>query len=190
MSTFKGLITQTYLNERLPYGQTKGQYRNIASICGTSNEKSLLVDKTGNRRWWVFEVNGIDSAKEESQDGDLLGINHQGIYSQALHLLKEGYKYWEEADEEMKEYEKQFEADSSEEDIIEETISELYRLPEKGEKGEFVSKKTMQEECSKACHGQRITPQKLNSAMQRLGYREVREWSIRGYYVCRVPKEK
>ena len=85
LETIKRLTTMSHLPIRGVY-QTKTDERpRIASFAGTTNEKSFLTDKTGNRRFHVFRVSNIvDFTKN--------GVNYDQLWAQAKHLSDKGFE--------------------------------------------------------------------------------------------------
>ncbi|OWP74652.1 VapE domain-containing protein [Flavobacterium oreochromis] len=86
----KELITKTEVQLRKPYGKMLELLPRRASFVGSVNDGEFLMDMTGNRRFLCFEVSKIDNDSK---------INYRGIYSQAFHLCKTGFKYWFDGDE-------------------------------------------------------------------------------------------
>jgi len=82
---FKELITKSNIRERRAYGVFSEDYVRRASFSGSSNNKQLLNDTTGNRRFLIFEVTAVDFKAE---------INLDMVYSQALSLFKSGFQFW------------------------------------------------------------------------------------------------
>lgn len=82
---FKELITKVNIKERRAYGIFTEEYPRRASFIGSSNNKELLNDVTGNRRFLVVE------ATEFKKD---LKIDIDQVYAQGLNLFKNNYKYW------------------------------------------------------------------------------------------------
>jgi len=86
--------------------------RRYASFIATSNQKCLLTDPTGSRRFICIEVKGlIDTEKP---------IDYKQLYAQATHELHQGERCWFSADEEriMTEYNREFELLTAEEQLF------------------------------------------------------------------------
>jgi len=88
----KGLITQKTHDIRLPYGKTNTKIKRQSSFCGSGNQSAFLSDLTGNRRFLVFDIQGIDLTA-------LQKVNISDVWSEALHLYKAGFRYWLDQDE-------------------------------------------------------------------------------------------
>lgn len=56
-------------------------------ICGTTNSNQLLVDNSDERRFWVMEI-------DKKIDINWVANNREQLWSQAVHLFKEGYIWW------------------------------------------------------------------------------------------------
>lgn len=76
---------------RLPYATTESTWPRRTIYCATVNDSEFLVDKTGNSRWNVVEVNGIDL--------DQLRVLHAtgviaGAWKQAEAAIDEGQLWY------------------------------------------------------------------------------------------------
>ena len=82
----KHLFQKPATNIRRMYSETIATQRRYASFIGTTNSEEILRDPTGNRRYLCVYVTGkIDTDKK---------INHAQLYSQAIHLINNGVRYW------------------------------------------------------------------------------------------------
>lgn len=62
------------------------ELRRYASFIATSNQKDLLTDPTGSRRFICIEVLGtIDTNR---------AIDYEQLYAQAMYELDHGERYW------------------------------------------------------------------------------------------------
>lgn len=78
--------TKPTANLRKPYGTSVRELRRYASFIGTSNQKDLLTDPTGSRRFICIEVTDpIDTN---------VTIDYRQLYAQAMHLLYKNERYW------------------------------------------------------------------------------------------------
>lgn len=156
----KNLITLQTVKYRRPYDRSVKEYPHLCSFMGSVNRKEFLTDSTGSRRFLSFEVLNIDI-------DDAKKINMDNVYSQALHLLNEGFQYWFAPDEI-----KHIEANNStfKANTIEEELLLRYYSPPNGSNGsKFYTTtdiKTRLEENTK----QRISLHKLGEALIKLGY--------------------
>lgn len=86
----KELITKGTLRQRLPYGRNNTVLVRRASFVGSVNSGHFLSDTTGNRRFLCFEVLKIDNKHS---------IDMSKVFSQALHLISQGFKHWFDEEE-------------------------------------------------------------------------------------------
>jgi predicted P-loop ATPase len=64
-----------------------------ASFIGTSNQKDLLTDPSGSRRFICIEVTGnIDTTQP---------IDYEQLYAQAIHEIYHGERYWFDSEDEQ-----------------------------------------------------------------------------------------
>jgi len=92
ISALKSNMTLREVTVRRPYGRYTETLPRRASFCASANEVQVLGDLTGSRRWLCVEV----------QDVDYLSVTPElvrKVYSQALHLLESGFRYWFDRDE-------------------------------------------------------------------------------------------
>ena len=80
LNQVKAMTTALFIDERPAYGRNKVHLPHVASFCATGNNPLFLSDDTGNRRWLVFEVTGIDNPWSHP-------IDHDAVYAQAKALL-------------------------------------------------------------------------------------------------------
>ena len=92
LNKLKAMITTTHIDERASYGRHKEKRVRVAAYAASGNKTEFLTDLTGNRRWLPFHVASIDSPYEQS-------LPYDGMYAQALYLLKNGFNYWFSIDE-------------------------------------------------------------------------------------------
>jgi predicted P-loop ATPase/ribosomal protein L25 (general stress protein Ctc) len=73
VAKMKDLLSKQHFTLRAPYGRTNKDYRRVATLCGTSNETTLIYDHTGNRRIFPVElIAPIDWEVYNSVDKELL----------------------------------------------------------------------------------------------------------------------
>ncbi|MCD7926105.1 MAG: hypothetical protein LUI85_16040 [Bacteroides sp.] len=113
LNRFKSMITQNATNERAAYGRNMEYHPRCASFAGSTNLTEIVCDSTGLRRWLVEMVESIISPREYP-------FHYTGIYSQALSLLKNGFRYWFNNEEvrEINMDNEQFEMKTVEEEMI------------------------------------------------------------------------
>lgn len=69
---FKDLTSKHTFSLRAPYGSSNMDYRRLAVLCGTSNDREIINDPTGNTRILPVEVISIDQDAYNSVDKDEL----------------------------------------------------------------------------------------------------------------------
>lgn len=84
VNLLKMTLTQDRVIVRMPYAAYDSHMWRTASFCGSTNLSDFLVDETGNRRFLVHKIKGINL---KSYDVSLL-------YAQAYALYKSGFQYW------------------------------------------------------------------------------------------------
>ena len=128
MATLKNLMQLKKLNFRKSHRSYYSQLPRIASFIGTSNQKELLTDTTGSRRFICVEV------KEKI---DCTRPDYAQLYAQLKAELLAGERYWftSEEEQDIQKNNKMFYKHSPEEDVF----FRCFRLPEEGEEGILLS---------------------------------------------------
>lgn len=90
ISALKRIITQESVTERKVYDMQAEKYVRRASFIASTNNSQCLQDISGNRRFLVSVIKSIDYLSE---------VDYEGVYSQAIHLMNHGYRYWYEGEE-------------------------------------------------------------------------------------------
>jgi predicted P-loop ATPase len=85
LNELKEIITKKNIRLRRPYGRVNETLPRRASFTGSTNDKKILSDTTGSRRFLVFEAVRINY--QHSVDIDQ-------VLSQALGLYRIGTKFW------------------------------------------------------------------------------------------------
>ena len=128
MATLKNLMQLKKLTFRKSHRAYYSQLPRIASFIGTSNQKELLTDTTGSRRFLCVEVKGkIDCTLPD----------YAQLYAQLKTELLNGERYWFTSEEERKiqEHNHMFYKFSPEQDVF----FRCFRLPMEGEEGIQIS---------------------------------------------------
>ena len=125
----KHLLQKPVANLRKPYGSSIQEMRRYASFIGTSNQKDLLTDPSGSRRFICIEVTAPINTN--------VTINYHQLYAQAMEAITKGERYWfDDTDEAiLKESNREFEQISP----LEQLFHCHFRSPEEGETGEQLS---------------------------------------------------
>lgn len=82
----KHLLQKPAANLRKPYGNAISEVRRYASFIGTSNQKDLLTDPSGSRRFICIEVTAPIRTN--------VTINYKQLYAQAMDAIYHGERYW------------------------------------------------------------------------------------------------
>lgn len=90
----KHILQKPVVNLRKPYGNSVQELQRYASFIATSNQKDLLADPSGSRRFICIEVkDAIDTTRP---------IDYQQLYAQAMYEIYHGERYWfDEKDEDI-----------------------------------------------------------------------------------------
>ncbi|MEA5501455.1 VapE domain-containing protein, partial [Limnoraphis robusta Tam1] len=72
---------------RHPYGRSYTKNERRAILLGTTNSDDFLRDRTGNRRFWLIEV-------QKPADIEWLKEHRDQIWGAAVHLYQQGEKWW------------------------------------------------------------------------------------------------
>lgn len=89
LADLKRIITQELITERKVWEPQTLTYVRRASFAASTNNPRCLVDLE-NRRILLNSITSIDYHTP---------VNHEGIYSQAVALLQQGFPYWYEGEE-------------------------------------------------------------------------------------------
>lgn len=136
----KHILQKPIVNMRKPYGNAVLEIRRYASFIATSNQKDLLTDPTGSRRFICIEVIGtIDTNK---------AIDYEQLYAQAMYELDHGERYWFDQSEEqiMTRSNREFEQVSLEEQLF----YRYFRPAKEKENGEWLSPAEILEDIKKS----------------------------------------
>ena len=122
MTILKNLMQMKKVNYRKCFKAYYSDLPRIASFIGTSNEKSLLTDETGSRRFLCIEV---------EKPIDCSPIDYTQLYAQLKWELEAGKRYWlsKEEEKEIQEHNRAFYRHSPEE----EAFYKVFALPKEGE---------------------------------------------------------
>ncbi len=85
IGTLKEVITKSTIRTRRAYGHNNETLPRRASFMGSVNTSQFLNDSTGSRRFLCFEVIDIDYKNQ---------IDIDNVYSQALALFHQGFKFY------------------------------------------------------------------------------------------------
>ena len=128
MATLKNLMQLKKLTFRKSHRSYYSQLPRITSFIGTSNQKELLTDTTGSRRFLCVEV------KEKI---DCTRPDYAQLYAQLKAELLAGDRCWftSEEEQEIQEHNRSFYKHSPEQDLF----FRCFRLPKEGEEAVLLS---------------------------------------------------
>lgn len=135
----KHILQKPVVNVRKPYANAVLEMRRYASFIATSNQKDLLTDPSGSRRFICIEVTGvIDTSRP---------IDYDQLYAQAMYELDHNERYWFTTEDEriMTENNREFEQVSPEEQLF----YRYFRPARENEEGEWLSPAEILEDMQK-----------------------------------------
>ena len=127
----KYLVSTADLKYRPPYGKAYSSHRRYASFIGTTNEPTPLTDPSGSRRFVCVQVTGnIDFQSP---------VEYDQLYAQLKQEIHDGERYWltNEEEEALMAHNRQYQRLNG----LGEMFLSLYRLPNEGEQGQWLSLK-------------------------------------------------
>lgn len=167
---------------RKPYGNAVLEMRRYASFIATSNQKDLLTDPSGSRRFICIEVtDAIDTSHP---------IDYEQLYAQAMYELDHGERYWFDRNDEriMTENNREFEQIPPEEQLF----YHYFHPAKEGEGGEWLSPAEILEEIQKhsaiPISAKRVSV--FGRILQKHGVRSKRVQRGTVYCVVRVKNDK
>ena len=84
VGAFKAFITRDVDVIRPPYAKRENSYKRRTVFIGTVNGTGFLVDETGNRRFWVIEVERCELLPDDTM---------QQVWAEYLHLYQQGERW-------------------------------------------------------------------------------------------------
>lgn len=125
----KHILQKPVVNVRKPYANAVLEMRRYASFIATSNQKDLLTDPSGSRRFICIEVTGVIDTSHP--------IDYDQLYAQAMYELDHNERYWFTTEDEriMTENNREFEQISPEEQLF----YRYFRPARENEEGEWLS---------------------------------------------------
>jgi len=92
LNKIKAMFTKHKVKVRPPYERRERNFPRTCNFLASSNREEILTDETGNVRWLVFEITGINHDKG-GKNGYNQNINIDLVWAQALTLLRSGFKF-------------------------------------------------------------------------------------------------
>ena len=176
INQLKAFTTLPLVNERPPYGHNTMVMPRVASLTATGNNLTFLTDQTGNRRWLPFHVDSIDNPWTAD-------IPYEGMYAQALALIRGGERYWlDDADiRSLNEHNRSFMAP----DPATEFIVTYYMHPRTEAETRYL---TATKIAARFAPYLKVSPTKIGLAMAELGFEQIRRKTGRFWKVAERPQ--
>lgn len=132
VKNFKKITDKNKITIRLPYGRLDVDLKRRTMLCGTTNDKAVLKDETGNRRILPIEFEGVNYEEAKNFDKDAL-------LKCAYDLYKEDYDFRIYSKEEI-----QYLSDNTKKNVEIEASEDLFFTKfSLTEKDEFTERVTM-----------------------------------------------
>lgn len=187
----KALFTIEKIKERLPYDRKASSIKRRASFIASTNEDEFLIDETGNVRWLVFDIDGIQH-DQGGKNGYNAKVQIDLVYSQAYSLMLSGFEMHLSKEEIAK---SENNNQNYQVATVEQELIQKYFVPAtKDEAGaEFM---TATEIMSAVQEHVKTTLYKvpIGRALKVLGFERTQRhdrttnYQVKGYYVCKVPE--
>lgn len=164
MTILKNLMQMKKVNYRKCFKAYYSDLPRIASFIGTSNEKSLLTDETGSRRFLCIEV---------EKPIDCSPIDYLQLYAQLKFELESGKRYWLSKEEELEiqEHNRAFYRHSPEEEVF----YKVFGLPKEDEPCMHLTAtdvfNQLQKRFPKVMQG--VKPQRMGNVLTKVGAKKI-----------------
>ncbi len=96
-SSIKAFISSTVDRFRAPYDRAMKDYLRQCVFCGTVNGDDYFKDETGNTRYWPLKVEEVGQIDMEG-----LAAVRDSLFAEAVHLFKQGVRWWPTREEQKK----------------------------------------------------------------------------------------
>lgn len=189
----KAIFTLEAVKERLPYDRRPSFHKRRASFLASTNDDEFLTDETGNVRWLVFEIHGVnhDNGGEKGYEAN---VKIDVVWAQAYALLKQGFSY-QLSREEIQQSERNnrgYQITTLEMEYIQDS----FKPGKKDDKGaEFMTAGDIAEEISPKFKGS-LSYINIGRAMKILGFEKSQKhdhksgFQRKGYWVIRNPQKE
>jgi predicted P-loop ATPase len=97
ITKIKAFLSYQGVKARLPFDRRETNLRRRATFFGSTNKEEFLTDETGNVRWLVMPIKGINHDNGGPNGYTQVDINQ--VYAQAFALLESGFEYELSAEE-------------------------------------------------------------------------------------------
>ena len=172
VNQLKAFTTEPHVKQRPAYGRHIVLRPRVASLCATGNNLTFLSDQTGNRRWLPFHISHIDNPWTAH-------IPYEGMYAQALALIRGGERYWlDDIDiRQLNEHNRSFMAP----DPATELIVTYFMRPRSETETKYMTATKIAARFAPAI---KIIPNKIGQALAELGFEQVRTHNGRFWKVA------
>lgn len=92
LNKIKNHFTLDQVKERLPYDRKPSVFPRRATFLASTNEEEFLTDSTGNVRWLVLEIDGINH-DNGGKNGYSQNIDIDMVWAQVFYLLDSGFDF-------------------------------------------------------------------------------------------------
>lgn len=158
----KELTSKQVFSLREPYGRNNVDLHRLAVLCGTTNDKQILNDPTGNRRLIPFHVVDVDKEKYNK-------IDKIDVIMEAYHMYKNNYN-WQLTTEDIKIlalHGDDFQSYTGEYELI----LKYFNLPSEGDE-EFLTASEVRIILERNSM-QKLSLDRIGKELQRIGFKQV-----------------
>jgi predicted P-loop ATPase len=92
LKEIKSILSKESVNERLIYDRSNTTMARKTTFWGSADKEEFLIDEQGNVRWVIIRIKSI-LHDEGEQKGYEQNIDMDNVWTQAYHLLKNGFKF-------------------------------------------------------------------------------------------------
>lgn len=178
VNSIKALISQKYVNERLPYGEKATLMYRIANFVASTNRLEFLTDETGNVRWIIFDVIGKVDFSYSNE------FNIDDFWAEAYHIYKNEPDFQAELTfEEVKENERRNEKYNVQ------TVEAEYVLRFYEPSTEMDDFRTATDIITElTVMGQKLNSMRLGRTLKKYGYKRIKHPKRQAYGYLAKPK--
>lgn len=175
---FKSMTSKQTMSIRLPYGRKTQEMRRLCSLCGTSNDVSLLNDPYGNRRILPINVFSIDHEKYNLINKTELFLAFYDLYKSGFH-----WKFTANDIKQLNDASEDFHAPNPEAELID----KYFCIPQTDNDGEYLTNTIIKDILETKTKQKIWNPTKLGLELVKLGFKRSRKNNQRVYYVKEHP---
>lgn len=187
INQIKSYFTTETVKERPPYGDKPIAFKRRASFIASTNNDDILTDETGNVRWVIFKIDGINHDNGGQNGYNQIDINM--VWAQAYALYKSGFEY--QLTKEEIEYSEKNNNQNHRKIFTEyELLQETFEPAKKDQEGaEFMNTTNIKETLEGGINSRKLNPNNVGKALRMLGfeqsskYNEKSKQSLKGYWV-------